>query len=149
MDDFSEFCDDMSVTLNVIKLCQGKQKCSFLVDVEQFPLLSNNNSSSREISCHKNYSVLKTTAACVDKRILDMKLASNLTEETGGRYLTTTTSTTEDLQIYKTTELPVINDSLRMLVSKVKLLNSGQSLIKVEPNEVKTVAVSNDQVSRS
>ena len=96
MDDFSEVCTDISVTSNVINLCQGKQKCSFLVDFEQFPLLSNNDSSSREISCHKNYSVLKTTAACVDKRILDMKLVSNSTEKTS---LITTASTTEQLHI--------------------------------------------------
>ena len=147
MDDFSEVCTDISVTSNVIKLCQGKQKCSFLVDLEQFPLLSNNDSSSREISCHKNYSVLKTTAACVDERILDMQLVSSLTEETEEKSLIT--STMEQLQSSNGPEIPVINDSSPMLVNEAKLLNSGQPLIKFEPNEVETNDVNNDQVSWS
>ena len=129
-------CKDLLVTSQVSALCHGQQVCSFLVDPVSLALLTGVKVIKPAVACHKNYSALRITSACVDKMIFLPEFVNNTSTST----LRTTTTT---LKSYQTTTFSTFYHYLLTTPSHLKNSEHGNNnqSIEAKPLEPKPTTI--------
>ena len=139
-------CDDLSVTSQVSSLCHGQHECSVLADPVILAIMSGVQSIKPSIACHKNYSALRTTSACVHEQVFIPELLNKLSPSTESPIITqkihSFLSTTSHISIeYSTISQLSLNHSKSSQEIEAKPLEPKPAIIDILKNDVKSTEV--------
>ena len=70
-------CRSLVITSLVSSMCHGKQQCSLPADPVILAMFSGESLSKESVACHKNYSAIRTTSACVHQTIFINKFSTS------------------------------------------------------------------------
>ena len=123
-------CNELPVTSQVIKLCNEKQKCSFLADPVSLAILTGVKVIKTEVVCHAKFSAIRTTYACADQTVFQSPFVIE-------KYSTTTTTSYKSIDRNKI-QVPfsTISDVAITNQNKLKNTRNNQSVEAkpLEPN---------------
>ena len=125
-------CKPLVITSQVSSMCHGYHKCSLQADPVVFSMFSGGALSEESVVCHKNYSALRTTSACVDEKIFSPLFLNKFS-----------TSTERPSTIIQAFIPPVTTETLHNLTTSNLSFNISKSLeeIQAKPLEPKPAII--------